>query len=629
MTLAQLLTRFRHSIAGDRHPERSAPKRAWGTRQGCALAKAVDLSALPSARLQPTSHAQEDPDRYLAVRFPGAPHTVDELRDSATVIKAARLYFEDEDLDRAASCSSSRQTPTRRTSRPGSPPRDAIPQRKAPAFTRLAKRFHEHFPNSGRWSEILRLGLRLARRNRPSSTPIRASRHRRTLRRVPQVQNWIQAPFDLTGDVLAAEFHAKMRGGDSRSHLRESERNVTHQPGRLAERTIRPSEALARATDRGAQNWNKVIASLRTQAKTADPFLFSTSCWSTCAASRRPRSVVREILGTSSCGRQRARLRAVGEGGFHVLARTRPRRFTAPPPRRALSSSEGELAALALTSYGNAIKWSEISSTGSDRCRSSRSAGCRKAWSARPSAATASVPRDNYAALPPWTRSSSARCSRGHLPRQPEPRQVEIVDAGCGNGAATTCSRIRTRCGAGARSGRQRGLRPRNGEPRGRATCPREARDHIRMVVDAFRRGEIYPATGSRSTSRRGARGGARFPAALPRFGALSARRSRTRPRREAGSLVGLREVMANLLAATRPLGPGQPQGCAKPAGQQLSSIDTMYDISRRTCACWTRARTAGRGVRRRSLARWWWHDHHAAPDESSPPALCEVMRRS
>jgi hypothetical protein len=26
------------------------------------------------------------------------------------------------------------------------------------------------------------------------------------------MQNWIQAPFDLTGDVLSAEFHAKLKG---------------------------------------------------------------------------------------------------------------------------------------------------------------------------------------------------------------------------------------------------------------------------------------------------------------------------------------------------------------------------------------------------------------------------------
>jgi hypothetical protein len=62
---------------------------------------------------------------------------------------------------------------------------------------------------------VLRLGLRLE----PEEPTYRQAHPREAARddhygAWPQVQNWIQAPFDLTGDVLAAEFHAKMRGGD-------------------------------------------------------------------------------------------------------------------------------------------------------------------------------------------------------------------------------------------------------------------------------------------------------------------------------------------------------------------------------------------------------------------------------
>ena len=220
MTLAQLLTRFRHSIAGDRHPEpKAAPKRGVGhTAKVARSPKAVDLSALPERpRLQPTEAMRRKiRDRYLAVRFPGAPHTLDELRDSATVIKAARLYFEDEDLDRACELLEfAADANTTDESTWLAHLEMLFLKRKAPAFTRLAKRFHEHFPNSGRWSEILRLGLRLAPEE---STFLDAHPREAAIDEHygawPQVQNWIQAPFDLTGDVLAAEFHAKMRGGD-------------------------------------------------------------------------------------------------------------------------------------------------------------------------------------------------------------------------------------------------------------------------------------------------------------------------------------------------------------------------------------------------------------------------------
>jgi hypothetical protein len=182
------------------------------------MPKAVDLSTLPvRPRLQPTEAMRRKiRDRYLAVRFPGAPHTDEELRDSAGVIKAARLYFEDEDLDRACELLEFAADANATDESTWLAHLEMLfLKRKASAFTRLSRRFHDHFPNSGRWSEILRLGLRLA----PEESIFLQAHPREAAidehyGAWPQVQNWIQAPFDLTGDVLAAEFHAKMRGGD-------------------------------------------------------------------------------------------------------------------------------------------------------------------------------------------------------------------------------------------------------------------------------------------------------------------------------------------------------------------------------------------------------------------------------
>lgn len=218
MTLTHLLSRFRDAMASDARPA-PAPKPAERPR----VARTAPRPA-PDAWLNTTHRPKAEPDlqvrkrirdRYLAVRFPGAPHTDEELRDSAAVIKAARLYFEDDDIDRACELLECATDVNAKDETPWLAHLEILYlKRRARAFTPLAKRFHEHFPNSGRWPEVLRLGFRLD----PEDPAFRlAHPHEATgdehYGAWPQVQNWIQAPFDLTGDVLAAEFHAKMRGG--------------------------------------------------------------------------------------------------------------------------------------------------------------------------------------------------------------------------------------------------------------------------------------------------------------------------------------------------------------------------------------------------------------------------------
>lgn len=222
MTLAHLLTRFREAMAGERKAQPEAPRAPAPQRRAAAALPprpADDWQVAPRpARTETSDLARRRiRDRYLAVRFPGAPHTDEDLRDTPGVIKSARLYFEDGDLERACellefACDVNKA--------------DELPwlahleilflKRKGHEFAELAHRFHERFPASGRWPEILRLGLRLAPQNRlfhgahPREGDI--DEHYGAW---PQVQNWIQAPFDLTGDVLAAEFHARMRGSDA------------------------------------------------------------------------------------------------------------------------------------------------------------------------------------------------------------------------------------------------------------------------------------------------------------------------------------------------------------------------------------------------------------------------------
>jgi hypothetical protein len=221
MTLAHLLSRFREAMSGEPAAQPEPPKRPAPARRAVVPTEPIPRPSTgwqtePRVKLaQDETTRRRIRDRYLAVRFPGAPHTDEELRDSTAVIKAARLYFEDGDVARACellefACEANAA--------------DEMPwlahleilflKRKGHEFAELAHRFHQHFPASGRWPEILRLGLRLAPQNRlfHGAHP-REGEIDEHYGAWPQVQNWIQAPFDLTGDVLAAEFHARMRGG--------------------------------------------------------------------------------------------------------------------------------------------------------------------------------------------------------------------------------------------------------------------------------------------------------------------------------------------------------------------------------------------------------------------------------
>ncbi len=221
MTLAHLLARFREAMAGEQKAQPEAPRKPPPARRAAAPPSprpAESWVEKPAPAKTDFSEAarRRIRDRYLAVRFPGAPHTDADLRDSAGVIKSARLYFEDDDLERACELLEIACEVNRDDESPWLAHLEILfLKRKGHEFAELAHRFHERFPGSGRWPEILRLGLRLAPQNKvfhgahPREADI--DEHYGAW---PQVQNWIQAPFDLTGDVLAAEFHARMRGGE-------------------------------------------------------------------------------------------------------------------------------------------------------------------------------------------------------------------------------------------------------------------------------------------------------------------------------------------------------------------------------------------------------------------------------
>ena len=220
---------------------------------------------------------------------------------------------------------------------------------------------------------------------------------------------------------------------------------------------------------------------------------------------------------------------------------------------------------------------------------------------------------------------------RGNL----EPRQVEIVDSWLwewsGDYAFTDSDH-----GAvlSLEPSRQKGLRAPQGEARGRRYLRIEALEsHIKLVTDAFRRGEIYPGYGCITAFRVEEHVAAldflrRF---LDAARYRRARESRVEREEKLESHVGLGEILSKAFAPhANPhanLGPAP----AQPTGQQLPGIDSVYEIQRRYMRVLDES-ADGMGVEmqddpvRPATVGTVVTLHHA---DDTPPILCEVMRRS
>lgn len=148
-------------------------------------------------------------DRYLAARFPGVARVAADLEKIEHVIKAARLYFEEDKYDRALELLDMAIVQ--------SPEDESLPLarlelaflcRATPRFLTLAAAFHRDRPLDPHWEQISRLGKALV----PSDPLFTATGddRARSYGPWPDMPNWIQASWDLTSDVRAADFHHAM-----------------------------------------------------------------------------------------------------------------------------------------------------------------------------------------------------------------------------------------------------------------------------------------------------------------------------------------------------------------------------------------------------------------------------------
>jgi hypothetical protein len=158
-------------------------------------------------------------DRYISARFPGVARSAADLESPERVIKAARLYFEDAQVDTALELLDVAIEQDSRAESLWLAQLEILFLDRNPArFVESARAFRALHPASEAWSEVARLGLALAPKESlfGSASGPREHEHYGPW---PDLPNWIQANWDLTAEVVAADFHRilKRRADEARA----------------------------------------------------------------------------------------------------------------------------------------------------------------------------------------------------------------------------------------------------------------------------------------------------------------------------------------------------------------------------------------------------------------------------
>jgi hypothetical protein len=146
-------------------------------------------------------------ERYISARFPGVVRTMSDMQSSDRVIKAARLYFED-DQPELADEKHERAAQEAPHESPLWLARLEILflARDANGFLAAARAFRQVHPRHDAWPEVERLGRALVP-GEPLFGETSGPRDHEHYGPWPHTPNWIQAPWDLTPEIAAADFH--------------------------------------------------------------------------------------------------------------------------------------------------------------------------------------------------------------------------------------------------------------------------------------------------------------------------------------------------------------------------------------------------------------------------------------
>ena len=146
-------------------------------------------------------------DRYISARFPGVARSAADLESADRVIKSARLYFEDGQVDTALELLDvAIEQDSRAEALWLAQIEILFLGRNAARFVECARAFRALHPASEAWAEVSRLGLALAPKETLFGTA-KAAREHDHYGPWPDLPNWIQANWDLTAEVIASDFH--------------------------------------------------------------------------------------------------------------------------------------------------------------------------------------------------------------------------------------------------------------------------------------------------------------------------------------------------------------------------------------------------------------------------------------
>jgi hypothetical protein len=154
-------------------------------------------------------------DRYIGARFPGAVSSAADLQSAERVIKSARLYFEDGHLETALELLDLAIEQDPRAEALWLAQLEILfLARRAARSTKCAMASRAAHAQSAHWLEVARLGHALAP-TEPLFGAKRGPRNHDHYGPWPHLPNWIQASWDLTGEVLASDFHRLLKQGPS------------------------------------------------------------------------------------------------------------------------------------------------------------------------------------------------------------------------------------------------------------------------------------------------------------------------------------------------------------------------------------------------------------------------------
>jgi hypothetical protein len=190
-------------------PRELPPLEMTGAAAAAAVAEDEEDFLLPSefdpAALDP--RRRKIRERYIAARFPGVARTLADLQSSDRVIKAARLFFEDDEPELAlelldiAAQEAPHESPIWLARL-----EILFLTRDAEGFVAAARAFRQGHPRHEQWPEVERLGRALVPGEALFGATIGPRDHEH-YGPWPHTPNWIQAPWDLTPEIAAADFH--------------------------------------------------------------------------------------------------------------------------------------------------------------------------------------------------------------------------------------------------------------------------------------------------------------------------------------------------------------------------------------------------------------------------------------